>query len=249
LKQFIANIICANIIGKFLSLIFNYKIPSIRYNKLLINCKSKYIENKTIAQIFWGIYESAEINFSNKYIPNNSIIVELGGSIGVLSSFIIKYKNPNFITIVEPNPTLIPIIENNINFPNSKIINAAISNNIDENIFFNFGSDNTTGFISDVSSNNSIAIKSINFDQLITDTIINKTFILISDIEGAEFFVFNDFNTQFQNISLIIIELHDFYFNNFLYDVRYIYDKIINKGFLELDRHGNCFVFKNIKHI
>ena len=249
MKQFIANILCSNIFGKVLSLIFNYNIPSIRYNKLKINCRSKYIENKTIAQIFWGIYESAEINFSKKYIPSNSIIIELGGSIGVLSSFLIKYKNPDYITIVEPNPTLIPLIEHNINFTNSTVINAAISNNTDENIFFNFGSDNTTGFISDVSKSNSIAIRSINFDQLIIDTIKNKSFILISDIEGAEFFIFNDLNTQFQNIALIIIELHDFYYNDNLFDVKYIYEKIISKGFLELDRHGNCFVFKHTKHI
>ena len=96
-KEFLVDLITSQFIGcliKFLNPKFNLFNGFYDY---------KNLSNKEAALIFFGIWESAEIRFSRRFI-DTQIIVELGSSIGVTLGVLgKKFKDVKFIC-VEASP-------------------------------------------------------------------------------------------------------------------------------------------------
>lgn len=245
LKLFIANILCSKPVGNFLASIYNNKIPSLKLKGLKFDCSSEQISPHTKAQIFFGIYESAEYRFCNKYIPASANIIELGSSIGLISSFVSQTKAPKNIVAIEANPELIPVI--NANFAlnrvkNYKIINKAIGLDKSENLWFSKGSDNTTGVISDKQSDGAAKVQCTTLSDIVTQEDFGG-YVLICDIEGGEVDILKDKNNGLSSCDLIIMEIHWTERADRTYSVDEIADDIIAIGFKVLDRFGNTFVF------
>jgi hypothetical protein len=127
IKSLIAKIICSTLVGKIIERILKNKIPFMHMKDLVFDCSSDLINPVTKAQIYFGIYESAEYRFCAKYIDQKSIIIELGSSIGLISTVVSRMKNPQQIISIEANPYLIGIIETN--FLINKVVNYKIINN------------------------------------------------------------------------------------------------------------------------
>ena len=245
LKVVVAKILCSDIVGRIIASVYQNKLPSLVIRGLKIDASSSQIAPSTKAQIFFGIYESAEYRFCKKYIPRNANVIELGSSIGLISSFVSKAKCPQNIIAVEANPELIPIIASNFTLngvKNYKIINKAIGFDQSENLWFSKGSDNTTGVISDKQSDGAVKVHCTTLSDIVTQEDFGA-YVLICDIEGGEVDILKDKNNGLRSCDLIIMEIHTTERSDRTYSIDEIADDIIAIGFKVLDRYGNTFVF------
>ncbi len=247
LKSFVAKILTNPIIGFLISKFYSDLLP---FKGLKIYTNSDLIMNKTKAQIYWHIYEGAEIKFIHKYFPSGFDTIELGSSIGVVSSFIrSKMSKENKLICVEAFPDLCDLTIKNLQlnaaYDNSKVFNLAVNYSEDNaNIFFNSGSSNTTGFI----SKNKISKKSI----IISKTSLSKIkdnnnigeYILVMDIEGAEIEIILNEEKSLKDCKYLFVELHDINYDKTLYTVDYMINILIKTHkFKLIDRNDNVCYF------
>lgn len=244
-KLAFAKILCSGFIGKIIAFIYNNKLPSLLIKGIKIDTSYNQISPRTKAQIFFGIYESAEYRFCKKYIRDDANIIELGSSIGLISSFVSKNKTPKNIVAVEANPELISVIKANFKLngvKNFKTINKAIGLDQYRNLWFSKGIDNTTGVISDNKSPGSVKVECTTLSDIISQEGFNN-YILICDIEGGEVDILKDKNDSLSSCDLIIMEIHETEREHRVYNIDEIKDGFIAKGFKIIDHFGNTFVF------
>jgi FkbM family methyltransferase len=204
----------------------------------------QYSSHNIHASIFWGFYESAEIRLINKFLNPNLPVIELGGSLGIISSFILNKLNSNTsLTIVEPNAFLLPTIRKNIEKHNTKnistnIIHKAIaySNSF---IYMDITDDNTTSHISE-NDQSGILVESIQLNEIIT----KKPYSLVCDIEGAEVALLIEDKAALKNCYQLFIELHETTYNGNFYSREDLINLLIMNGFIVRSRDGNV-IFLN----
>ena len=249
-KRVIALIITNSFFGIIISKIYSGYIPN-NGNKIYSNYD--VISNKTKAEIFFNIYEGAEIKFIKKYFKRGYDVIEFGSSIGVVSCLIKSLMDiKNKLVCVEASPTLFKILNKNLEInqlqDNSNVVNYALTaKKNSKQIFFNPGMSNTTGNISQKQkSHNSIKIKSITINRILNDFNFDKH-IMVMDIEGAEIEILLSNNTSFKNCKLLFIELHRIKYDGILYNVDDMINILIDKyHFSLLDRNDNVCVFNKI---
>ena len=72
------------------------------------------ISTRHKSTLYFGIYETAEIELSRRYLDPERPTIELGGSIGVVACVTNKMlKKPSGHVVVEANPVLLPLLEEN----------------------------------------------------------------------------------------------------------------------------------------
>ena len=242
LKKIIAACISNGITGKVLRVLFSNKV-SIHGAKIDTNYAE--IKNHVFSEIFFKLYESAEIRFLFKYVPPQTTVVELGSSIGVVSSILSVNKEPLQIFCIEANPNLINIINNNLEL-NSKlryqVDNYLITSPDKSNgtAWFSFGNDNTTGKKSE--NKGDALVPTVSLSEYLSKNEI-KDYVLISDIEGEESeLLFND-PESLENCQMLIIELHNTNRQEGAVSVNDMKDQILELGFTILDSYGPNYVF------
>src|SRR5690349_10389412 len=93
-KAYIAKLVCSPMVSNIIATIFNDRIPNIRKlgrEPFRFRLKNPYIQGRRLAEVFWGIHENEEISFIQKYLRKDTDTIELGSSVGVLSTHI-RYK-------------------------------------------------------------------------------------------------------------------------------------------------------------
>lgn len=238
IKLIIARILVNDFTGKLVAILFSNKIP---FHNLRIDISNSVIRKRIAASLYFKTYESAEVRFISKYLNNfEGTIVEFGSSIGVVSSTLAKANPKASLFSFEADKRFIPIIENNFKINNIK--NATCFNEIIGASGYEFipGEDNTMGKISKTDSESnqmsslSQLIKKYNFSE----------FVLVSDIEGAEYFVLNEDDAVFNVIPLLIIELHPIEIENALISVEDLKLRIETLGYQILEQYGSNVVAK-----
>lgn len=240
IKVLIAKLLVNNFTGYFLYLYFNGKIP---FHNLVIQINNNIIKKKIAAALFFKTYETSEIRFIHKYLKNyRGTIIELGASIGVMSSYVAK-NNPNAkILAFEADERFLPIIQNNHKINN--ITNVTAFNEIIgvSGYEFSIGEDNTKGKIQ---KTNKVSTSNVNLNAILESKKIDADFVLISDIEGAEYFVLFESNPAvFKNCSLLIMELHDIEINGKLIQPELMISKIKALGFAIIAQYAGNIVAK-----
>lgn len=236
IKLIIAKILVNDFTGKLIALLFSNKIP---FHNLRVDISNSIIRKRIAASLFFKTYESAEVRFISKYLKNyEGTIVELGSSIGVVSSTLAKANPKAKLYSFEADNRFIPLIENNFKINN--ITNATCHNEIIGTNGFEFipGEDNTMGKIS---KSNSEKNNMCSLSQLIKKYSFSE-FVLVSDIEGAEYFVLNEEHSVFDAIPLLIIELHPIEIENKLITVENLKTKIKELGYTILEEYGSNVV-------
>lgn len=238
IKLLVAKILVNDFTGKLIAILFSNKIP---FHNLRIDISNSVIRKRIAASLFFKTYESTEVRFISKYLKNyNGTIVELGSSIGVVSSTLAKANPKATLFSFEADTRFIPIIQNNFKINN--IANATCHHEIIGAKGFQFipGEDNTMGKIT---KSNDDAHELSSLSTILSNLKIND-FVLVSDIEGAEYFVLNEDKSIFENCPLLIMELHPIEIENKLITVEDLKSKIIELGYDILEQYGSNVVAK-----
>lgn len=238
IKLVIAKILVNDFTGKLIAILFSNKIP---FYNLRIDISNSVIRKRIAASLYFKMYESAEVRLISKYLKNyEGTIVELGSSIGVVSSTLAKANPKAKLFSFEADKRFILIIENNFKINN--ISNANCFNEIIGASGYEFipGDDNTMGKISKTDSESS---KMSSLSQLINKYNFSE-FVLVSDIKGAEYFVLNEEDSIFNTIPLLIIELHPIAIENQLISVQDLKARIEFLGYKILEQYGSNVVAK-----
>jgi FkbM family methyltransferase len=247
LKKIIAKILTLPFFGFVISKLCRDVLP---FNGLKISTKSHLVTNKTKAQIFWHIYEGAEIRFIKKYFPLGYDTIELGSSIGVVSCYIrSKMLKENKLICVEAFPKLCEIsVENlqlNGGLDNSKVYNLAVNYlEGDIDIYFNPGGSNTTGSISTVwTGEGSIIIDKTSLSKVKDGNNI-KEYVLVMDIEGAEIEIFLNEEKALVECKHLFVELHETLKSDTIFRIDDMIDILWKKhNFNLIERYDNVCYF------
>lgn len=204
------------------------------------NVDSEHIDSRTVAKIWWGFYEKAEVDFVRRYLDPIDTI-ELGSSIGVVSGVIAGRVKGKRLICIEANPHLQDVIALNVlsNGPEVHLIveSAVLSANTGK-ISFDISRINTD---SKVVLHGKVQLESIRLSDILEKYSVDR-FNLVCDIEGSEgFFIFHD-SMGLEKCEKLIIELHDASFLE--KSIEQMYDRLLETGFRLLDRRGNVFAFE-----
>jgi FkbM family methyltransferase len=245
IKRLIAKLIANNLSGWILRKINR---DEFNVNNFSISTNSIHVTSTTCAHIFFRLYENTELKFVSKYVKDNATIVELGSSIGVITSAIAMSRSDCTFHCIEMNPDLIPLLEKNLkNNVNSDffISNKAITGRFvepGEKAYFKKGTDSTTGSLGE-QKEGAYLIPKIRLSDYIKSNNI-KEFTLVCDIEGAEVQILIEDAEALDKCQQIIIEAHFINYNRVYYTPELIKKLILSKGFKIIDEYGPNFVFE-----
>ena len=248
LKRRVFRALCHPWIGLWIYRVFKGRIPNIRTGKRFI-MPLNYCNFSNHASVFWGFYESAEIRLINRYLSPHFPVIELGGSLGIVSSYINSKIAGQRHIVVEANPFIISTIENNLlalneSRPNcAEVINAAIGYKGEET-FISISSNNTESkVVSDGQQSNHVKVFTINLEQLI-DRLDGQPFTLVCDIEGSEIELVHNEPKAIEKCKWIFMEIHAGFYESRIHTIEETLDKILNLGFTIKAKDGNVYYFE-----
>lgn len=248
IKNIVASMVCSDFVGRILSKVYDDRIPSRRYGNFIYDCSSEYILNEVKAEIFWGIYESAEVRFVRQYLRSDLDVIELGASIGVVSTQILRsIKRGNKFITIEANPYLLKTLKSNLEINNIdkgyEVLNKAISYDGEDEIRLFLERENVHSSINK-HSGEFVKVKSVKLSDILEVYKINS-YALVSDIEGTEIeFILNE-SDNLSKCEQLFIELHDTEHKGSKYKVKDIVN-LLNQsfGFKTINRYGTVFYFE-----
>lgn len=240
LKRFIVALLVNSFTGFLVSLFIGKKVI---FQGVWIDKKSlNYIQ---LAALIFNLYESKEILFLNNYLRNDLPCIELGSSIGIVSSQICKLSTQKKI-FVEANPSLIKTIHSNLvlnQFDNFEIINAAIAYGEGTTVSFNFGDSNLTGNINQ-SKKEQVTVTKTSLKTILEQHPEINDFTLVMDIEGAELDLIEQEADSLINCKQIIAEFHDVNTTDKKISFKDIKDKYLQHQFKLTAEYYNRYVFE-----
>lgn len=155
-------------------------------------------------------YEEPERDALKEFLDPDLPVIELGACLGVVSCLTNRrLRHPEKHVVVEANPALVPMIEQNRerNCCRFRIVNAAVSYGA-ETITFNVN-DNILASSLHGDAEQSVVVSTITLQRLLEEHGFERV-TLICDIEGAELqLVEHEIDVLRERVSTIIMELHD----------------------------------------
>ena len=178
-----------------------------------------------------SLYEIFVTKIYDKFFKVNEgdVVVDIGGNLGLFSYYALC-KGAKQVYCFEPSPQCCDCMNENFNFPNLIIEEAAVGINNGE-ITFNIDTESSINSSAFYTSENSQTIncKSINLNNYIKTNNIEKIDYLKIDCEGAEYEIIESLDEQYlsNNINKICLEYH----LNKNGEVNIILDKLKKCGF------------------
>lgn len=187
--------------------------------------ESNLIAPRVMNHLKLGDYESTEIDIALAHVTRNDRVLELGASIGAVSSVIIAQRRPASYCAVEANPDLIPLIKCNhgLNNISCEIITGAIGNNDGSADFYIHPECWASSLVPTVEAIRIEKVKVLSFNKLLKQT--RPTFISC-EIEGGEYGIFNE-KTDLSSVQKVCIEVHRVHGRK----ARELYNYFIANGF------------------
>ena len=246
IKLVIAKILCNRFTGALIASVCRNKISY--FGKIIVNTNNQLVTPYIKSLIFWGLYEKSEAKSVLKYLDKDMDVIELGSSLGVISSLIGKSISNRKLVCVEANPELLPIIDQNLrlnNIENYTILNIGVGNKNDV-LWFVPGRHSTHGKMTDIEQYNAIKIPILHLSDLLISEKINN-FNLVCDIEGSEIDIILSDPESLQKCNIIIIETHLVQRKSKQYTPEDIKKLIQNLGFECIYSYDVNYIFKNTR--
>jgi FkbM family methyltransferase len=219
-------------------MIFKYKDYKFSIPDKDLNFKSSK-KPETIGQrMKLGQWESEEVTILTKYLHENDKVIELGACVGFLGVVVNdKIKNKESHMLIEANPEMIPVIEENkkLNGSKFKIEHCIIGNPEDGERDFRI-----SNFILGSSVFNKggkivkVPVKDISEYS-------NDYNFLIVDIEGGEYELIKNNINEIMKFDKLLIEFHPFYgFSN--HDIQNSLTILKKSGFTIVEKKAHVYM-------
>lgn len=250
LKGALAGLLCHPAVGVGLAKLFGDRIPS---RGMRVHTDDPRVANETKAALFWGIYERAEIDFVQRHLDGDLDVVELGGSIGVLSCAILRgmVDSAKLVT-VEADPALTGLLERNVasNHPGRRysVLQQAVSYGAAPGtaVEYSVGESNVSGRVAHTGEAERGELRSVTattLSRIIEEQEI-EDYALVADIEGAEAQILLHDVPGLARCREIIIELHEAEADGARFSIQDLVDRIESLGFRLVDRYGSVCAFR-----
>lgn len=211
LKRFVGPILANHRTGAIIARLWNDRIP---HRGLIIDTSDPVVGNDIKAALLVRGYESSEYRFVRKYLPRDCDVVELGGSLGVISCTIRRHiEAERKLVIVEADPRLAASLTRNLKLNNcernSIVEHKAISYSGDATVSFALGETSVSGRIAE----HGAGLRTVEVDATSLSGLLEThqltDYCLVSDIEGVEWqIVAHDFEAL-AKARVIVMETHD----------------------------------------
>lgn len=252
------QIFCNPFFGNLINKIFSGSIPNLRYLDQRYYMPLQHTLPQVIASLFWGFYENAELHIIKKFLSGYFPVIEIGGSMGVVSSSVVrKLGKEKKLIIVEVNPNLTPVIQKNIektgvSNPAVDILNKAVHYSSPQ-VVFEINQNSTAGSeVFDISTYSGMKNKEVRIIDATSLSELRKDFdidifSLVCDIEGNEYEIFrNELPLLGMKCAEIVIELHNMRINeDYTSTIPQLLQTLKHGGFKELYKKGNVYYLRN----
>lgn len=170
--------------------------------------RSKILDERRIRRLRRGEYERKELAALHRLVKPSDRILELGGGIGVISTYAGVVKNVSAITVVEANPHLVEFIKeaHSLNgVDQATVLHGAVTPSGGEPLEFHLRDDFVAASLSaEVGGvTETILVPAIAINDLLEQA---TPSVLICDIEGAEVEILQ--SADLSTVRLIIVETH-----------------------------------------
>ena len=250
LKALVAQAITAPWFGRFLRRVYKDEIG---FHGVPVASDSPFVSPVVSAKLFWGIYEGAERRFVQKYLSPDLPVIELGSSIGGISSHVAKrLADGQKLICVEANPHLLPVLEKNLlqnaGHLDARAIHAAISTEPGNVSFAISASSLSSSVGARRDAIDTISAPAKKLGDLLT---VNgdESYQLVMDIEGAEAGIVLAEPEALGNCRRIIAELHQTEHVGNPVSVEDLVAAFEAVSFTVRDRHGPVLVFERRENV
>jgi FkbM family methyltransferase len=166
-------------------------------------------EGATVIALVTNQYELAERKAITQYLRRSLPVIELGGSMGVVSCVTNKLlKRDTAHVVVEANPLAIPHLEHNrkLNRCNFEIVNKAIAYGVDS-VTYRPSSSLLGNSITSEGDSPAVTVRATQLEDLVREHGFGP-FNLICDIEGLEFDLIRHESVVLGKVDTLIMETH-----------------------------------------
>ncbi len=208
-KRIVKRFLCSTPVGILLGTLFRDKIP---YCGIRIYTRSSAVPYKNKAAMVFGVYESAERRFIQKYLNPQLRTIELGSSLGGVTSHIARRMNTDRqLLCIEANPKMLFCLRQNLiqnaSHLRTTLVHGAIHYGADV-AMFNVADNPLDSGVCSLGAENSISVPAFRLSVLV-DQLGEDSYQLISDIEGAELEIVQHDGAALTRCMLAIVEFHD----------------------------------------
>ena len=244
-----AGVICRPVVGSALASVFRDNIPS---RGCWFRTDSPAISSRSKAYLFWGLYESAEYRFVQRYLAPSLDTVELGSGMGVISSHIARRMQAGRrLVCVEANPALLDLLATNLGRHATHIQFTRVHGALDctqapgGSVSFAVAPDHLLSSAGAGQADRTIVdAPSITLGHLL-QTHISGPFQLVMDVEGAEAGLLEFDGASLGACQNVIAELHATTLGGKAYTVEDLRERFEDRlGFRTRERYGNVFAFE-----
>jgi FkbM family methyltransferase len=209
LKRIVASVLQSWPIGTAIGVLYGDVIP---FHGLPIDVRGTGIRAANKASLLWGMYESAEYRFVRLFLQTDLPVIELGSSIGAVSSTIARHlDHGQRLMCVEANPALIPALQRNLCRNAShllvNVVHAAIAYDA-RSIQFHVSTDNLLSRIGAGGHGDDPVVPATSLTAL-CEVLGGMPYQLVADIEGAELDILSRDVGALRSCQAMILELHD----------------------------------------
>ena len=195
-------------------------------------------------------YEVDEIRFLKRILRTGMNVIELGGSIGIVSGIVRNIIGPDSKhIIVEANSELISICKHNANPKattfGTEVICKALAYSVKDKVGFKKGTNSHTGRLCNTGENADQEIDKIELHTLVKKLSDTDSYVLICDIEGAEYDMFRiEAKDTFKNLSFAVIGMRSRIYKSLGLKEDEFFNILSSKGLQILDRSGDILLLK-----
>lgn len=166
----------------------------------------------TVARLFFGLYEGAEIRFISRELRDAQCVVDLGASLGITGSFALAVARVDAeLVCVEANPLLISTLWSTLRAhrrgrQNVEVISGAVAYGLGD-VALGITEGNVGSAVGLAAPQ--IAVARVSLAQALRAVGDPREFCLICDIEGAEHHLLKEEGQLLERCRVAIVECHD----------------------------------------
>ncbi len=243
-KDAVAGMLCSELVGGSLRRFFHDEIPH-RGHRILVD--PRRVSARTVAFIYFGLYERAEVDLVARFLPDSYDVVELGASLGVNSCNIAsKLRSGRRLVCVEADPELARLAARTLALngygDRATVVSAAVDYGGAPRIALYRGDDTLSATTLGTGGIGGIEVDAVTLREILDDHALGD-YSLVADIEGAELAVLLNEEAALKRCRAIIIEIEPCLYRGEKYSHRQIRDVILAHGFVEAYAYGPCAAF------